>query len=203
MRVALAAAGCTRRCAQRACCTSCSACARNTRSLCETIRSARVRLLVVALALGIASVPAIVAAAGATSTGLDLLQVAEYVVAFGTLLWATHAAYIESVQAVLKPLHFYRKRYEQFAKFTDSLAALEPDLFTRIHDGDDVAPPKVLLDRVRDDELHRAFSESSAPMLRLENLQSMVREKRDVDIHVLNPVRRRTIVGATDKTVHI
>ena len=159
------------------------------------------RLLVVALALGIASVPAIVAAAGATSTGLDLLQVAEYVVAFGTLLWAAHAAYIESVQAVLKPLQFYRKRYEQFAKFTDTQLALEPNLFTQVH-GDGGVAPKVLLDRVRDDELHRAFSESSAPMLRLENLQRTVREKRDV-AHVLNPVRRRTIVGATDKTVHI
>ena len=138
------------------------------------------------------------AAAGATSTGLDLLQVAEYVVAFGTLLWAAHAAYIESVQALLKPLHFYRKQYEQLTKFTDRLAALEPHLLTKVQ-GDNVAALEVLLDRVRGDELHRAFSESSAPMLRLENLQRTVHDKQDV----LNPARRRTIVGTADKTVHI
>ena len=81
-------------------------------------------MLVVALALGTASAPAIVTVAGATSTGLDLAKASEYVVAFGTLLWAAHAAYVESVQAVLRPLHFYRKQYEQLTKFTDRLAAL-------------------------------------------------------------------------------
>ena len=58
----------------------------------------------------------------------------------------------------------------------------------------------MLLDCVRDDKLNLAFSESSAPMLRLENLQWAVGEKRDV-AHVLNPVWRRTMIGAIDKIV--
>ena len=128
----------------------------------------------------------------------------EYVVAFGTLLWAAHAAYVESVQSVLKPLQFYRSKYEQLTKFIDRHAALQPDLFTKVR-GDDVISPEVLLDRVRDDELHRAFTESDAAVLRLENLQRTMHEHvRDI---VHNPVRHRAVGKSTynnaDKTVHV